>query len=31
MFYNRMHIDDDNTVGTGIHFERIRRITGRPY
>ena len=28
MFYNRMHIDDDNTVGTGTHFERIRRVTG---
>ena len=28
MFCNRMHIDDDNTVGTGTHFERIRRITG---
>lgn len=28
MFYNRMHIDDNNTVGTGIHFERIRRVSG---
>ena len=28
MFCNRMHIDDDNTVGTGTHFERIRRVTG---
>lgn len=28
MFCNRMRIDDDNTVGTGTHFERIRRITG---
>ena len=28
MFYNRMHVDDNDTVGTGVHFERIRRITG---
>ena len=28
MFCNRMHIDDDNTVGTGTHFKRIRTITG---
>lgn len=28
MFCNRLRIDDDNTVGTGTHFERIRRITG---
>lgn len=26
--YTRLHVDKDGLIGTGVKFERIRRVTG---